>query len=65
MTLFTATNITNEINQVASKLFGELSGETIRKLGIHTSRVVQNNDCRQLDLFNLDRYEKFEKLDKV
>lgn len=64
LTLFTATNITNEIHQAACRLFEEVwDGTPIRKLGVHTSRVIQNNNCRQLDLFNLDRYEKFEKMD--
>jgi DNA polymerase-4 len=65
-TLFSATNITNEIHAVACRLFDESwDGNPIRKLGIHTSRVSKNNDCRQLDLFMMDKYEKLEKMDRA
>lgn len=64
LTLFTATNITNEIFKACSQLFDEAwDGTPIRKLGVHTSRVIQNNNTRQLDLFTMNSYEKYEKLD--
>lgn len=64
LTLFTATNITNEIFKACIQLFDEAwDGTPIRKLGVHTSRVVQNNNTRQLDLFTMNTYEKYEKLD--
>ena len=66
MTLFTATNITNEVHQAACRLFDELwDGTPIRKLGIHSSRVIENDHVRQLDLFTMDKYEKYEKLDRA
>lgn len=66
MTLFTATNITNEIHKASCRLFDELwDGTPIRKLGIHTSRVIENDHVRQLDLFTMDKYEKYEKLDRA
>lgn len=66
VTLFTATNITNEVHQAACRLFDELwDGTPIRKLGIHTSRVLENDHVRQLDLFTMDKYEKYEKLDRA
>ena len=66
LTLFTATNITNEIFKACSQLFDEAwDGTPIRKLGVHTSRVIQNNNTRQLDLFTMNSYEKYEKLDQA
>lgn len=64
LTLFTPTNITNEIHKACCRLFDEAwDGTPIRKLGVHTSRVSQNNNTRQLDLFMMNSYEKYEKLD--
>ncbi len=66
MTLFTATNITNEIHQAACHLFDEgWDGMPIRKLGIHTSRIIQDDNIRQLDIFTMCDYEKYEKIDKA
>lgn len=65
-TLFTATNITNELHQVACRLFDEgWDGKPIRKIGIHTSRILADDQMRQLDLFTMDQYEKYQKLDKA
>ncbi len=67
MTLFTPTNITNEIYRAACKLFDEAwNGIPIRHLGIHTSKVTKNPKMRQLTLFDMNTsYEKMEKLDKA
>ena len=66
MTLFTATNITNEIHQAACKLFDEgWDGMPIRKLGVHTSRIIQEDNIRQLDIFTLDKYEKYQRIDRA
>lgn len=67
MTLFTATNITNEIFRSVSRVFDELWDEytPIRQLGVHTSRVVDSNTERQLNLFDMQSYQKYEKLDKA
>ncbi len=72
LTLPTATNITRELYQSACLLFEELwDGTPIRHLGVHTSRV-QDNDCieqlnlfslRQLNLFELTDYQRYEELD--
>lgn len=66
MTLFTGTNTTNEIYQTACQLFDELwDGTPIRHLGIHTSKVVDNTGMRQLNLFDMGKSEKLEKLDQA
>jgi DNA polymerase-4 len=64
MTLFSATNTTIEIHKAACHLFDELwDGTPIRKLGIHTSKVVYGTAVRQMNLFDMNRYEKFSKMD--
>lgn len=66
ITLFTATNITSEIYQAASRAFDEgWTGQPIRHLGIHTSRVMQEDYNRQLNLFEEQSYEKQIKLDRT
>jgi DNA polymerase-4 len=61
MTLFTATNITNEIYKAACQLFDQLwDGMPIRHLGIHTSRITEDHGVRQMNLF--DTYQPYEKL---
>ena len=64
MTLRNATNITIEIHRCACQLFDELwDGTAIRHLGIHTSRVKDGFDMRQLDMFDDTDYEKLERMD--
>lgn len=64
MTLTNATNITMEIHRCACQLFDQLwDGKSIRHLGIHTSRIRDNVDMRQLDMFDTTDYEKLEKVD--
>ncbi len=64
--LQTATNLTWEIYQAACGLFLELwNHEPIRHLGIHTSRVRNEDFFRQPTLFDETDYEKLEKLDKT
>ena len=64
MTLQNATNITTEIHRCACRLFDELwDGTAIRHLGIHTSRVKDGMDMRQIDMFDTTDYEKLEKMD--
>ncbi len=61
LTLFTATNITNEIYKAACQLFDELWEEIpIRHLGIHTGGITGNLGVRQLNLF--DAYPPYDKL---
>lgn len=64
MVLTNATNITAEIYRSVCRLFDELwDGTPIRHLGIHTSRIRDGLDMRQLDMFDTMDYEKMEKLD--
>ena len=57
--LTTATNITNEIHKAACELFDELwRGQPIRHLGIHTSKVQEDDCMRQLFFFEDVDYEK-------
>lgn len=61
-----ATNITNEIHEVAGRLFDELwDGRPIRLLGVSTSHVKRAADGRQMSLLDNEDYEKLEKLDKA
>ncbi len=64
MTLGNATNITAELHHYACVLFDELwDGTPIRHLGIHTSRIKDGWDMRQMNLFDTTDYEKLEKMD--
>jgi DNA polymerase IV len=67
MTLFTPTNITNEIYRAACQLFDRLwDGMPIRHLGIHTSKITEDYGVRQINLFDtFQSYEKLTKLDKA
>ena len=63
-TLDSATNITRELHEAACQLFDELwDGRPIRLLGIHTSRLRDQGEGRQISLFDGVNYEKQEKLD--
>lgn len=61
------TNITNEIKEAACRLFDELwDGRPVRHLGIHTGKVREAMQMRQLSLFeDCEKYEKLEKLDQA
>ena len=64
MTLRNATDITSEIYKYACRLFEELwDGAPIRHLGIHTSRIRDGADMRQIDMFDDTDYEKLEQRD--
>lgn len=64
MTLFSPSNITNEIHKASCKLFDDLwDGTPIRQLGIHTSKIVRGDVHKQINLFDMNRYEKLSKLD--
>lgn len=66
MTLGHATNITIEIHHCACQLFDALwDGRAIRHLGIHTSRLKDHMDMRQIDMFDTIDYEKQEQLDRT
>lgn len=62
--LRSSTNLTLEIYEAACELFLELwNGAAIRHLGIHTSRVQNDNFIRQLLLFDDSDYDKLAKVD--
>lgn len=64
--LKTSTNLTLEIYDAASELFVQLwNGDAIRHLGIHTSRVQDDDFVRQLVLFDEVDYEKLAKIDET
>jgi len=66
LTLLCATNTTNELHKASCRLFDELwDGSPIRNLGIHTSKVVSGTSIRQINLFDMNRYERLSKLDSV
>jgi DNA polymerase-4 len=60
------TNLTMEIHKTACELFEELwDGTPIRLLGVHTSRISDAPDARQLSLFDQTDYQRLEKLDQT
>lgn len=62
--LYSETNITEEIYLVACKVFNELweYGRPVRQIGVHTSKVKK--ECvRQYNIFDMDRFDRQEKLD--
>ena len=64
--LTTATNITNEIHKAACELFDDLwRGQPIRHLGIHTSKVQEDDCMRQLFFFEDVDYEKLIAVDRT
>ena len=64
--LTTATNITNEIHKAACELFDELwRGQPIRHLGIHTSKVQEDDCMHQLFFFEDVDYEKLIAVDRT
>lgn len=66
MTLEHGTDITEEIHCTACRLFDELwDGKAIRHLGIHTGRIRDRTDMRQLSMFDETDYEKLERMDKA
>lgn len=66
LTMFTPTNTTTEIYQAACRAFDECwNGEPMRHIGIHTSKIREDDSNRQLDLFTMNRYEKLMKLDRA
>lgn len=62
--LTSATNVTNEVHNIACQLFDELwNGQAIRHLGIHTSRMQELGTARQINMFDSTDYEKLENFD--
>lgn len=66
MQLDSPTNITEEIYGAACQVFDRLWDKKtpVRQLGVHTSKV-QENVGRQYSIFDLEKSDKLEKLDKA
>ena len=66
MQLLTATDVTEEIHAAACRIFDRLwDGRTpIRQIGVHTSRV-QTGVGRQYNLFDMQRYDKLETVNRM
>ncbi|MGN0170664.1 MAG: DNA polymerase IV [Lachnospiraceae bacterium] len=63
--LYSSTNVTDEIYQQVCRLFDELwDGSPIRLLGVSTSKATQT-DNYQYDLFCSQQHEKLKKLDSA
>lgn len=62
--LETPTNLTVEICRAARELFGELwDHRPVRLLGVHTSRVQEEDPWRQTGLFDREDYGKLAAMD--
>jgi len=60
--LYSETDITEEIYLAARRIFHEIWDKSpVRQLGVHTSKVAKGS-TRQYNLFDLDRFDKQEKL---
>lgn len=66
MQLLTATDVTEEIFRAACRIFDQLwDGKTpIRQIGVHTSRV-QADAGRQYNLFDLEKFDRLETLNRT
>lgn len=64
--LLSSTNLTAEIYKGACELFLDLwNGNPIRHLGIHTSKVQDEDFTRQLSMFDVTDYEKLARMDET
>ncbi len=66
MQLLTSTDVTEEIYEVACKVFKKLwDGRVpIRQIGVHTSKV-ESDTGRQYNLFDLQKYDRLETVNKT
>ena len=66
MQLLTPTDVTEEIYTAACRIFKKLwDGKTpIRQIGVHTSKV-ESDAGRQYNLFDLQKYDRLESLDRT
>lgn len=66
MQLLTATNVTEEIFKAACRIFDKLwNGKMpVRQIGVHTSRV-ETDAGRQYNLFDLQKYDRLETLNRT
>jgi DNA polymerase-4 len=64
--LITPTNITNELHKASCRLFHSLwCNMPIRNLGVHTSKVTEDDGIQQLDLFQSDRLVRLATVEKT
>ena len=64
MTLTDATNITTELHARACQIFDRLwDGRPICQLGIHTGKLRDKGDMRQIHMFDPTDHEKLERMD--
>ncbi|MEY8219841.1 DNA polymerase IV [Enterocloster aldenensis] len=64
-TMVSATHTTLEMYRAACLIFEDLwDGAPIRQMGVHTSRVTHDT-AYQYNLFDMDRYEKYARLDEA
>ncbi|MDF2612430.1 MAG: DNA-directed polymerase [Clostridia bacterium] len=65
-TLVSATHVTDEIYEYVCKVFDELWDHKtpIRHLGVHTSKL-SDGKAYQYNIFDMFKYDKYEKLDKA
>ena len=66
MQLDSPTNITEEIYGAACRILDKLWDKKtpVRQIGVHTSKV-QENAARQYSIFDLEKSDKLEKLDRA
>lgn len=66
MQLLTPTDVTEEIYMAACKIFKRLwdRNTPIRQIGVHTSKV-ESNTGRQYNLFDMQKYDRLESLNKT
>ena len=66
MQLVTATDVTEEIYSAACQVFGRLWDRRtpIRQIGVHTSKV-QSDAGRQYNLFDMQKYDRLEVLNRT
>lgn len=66
MQFLTATDVTEEIFRVACQVFDKLWDKRtpVRQIGVHTS-VVQPDAGRQYNLFDLQKFDRLEILDRI
>lgn len=64
--LYQPTDITGELHQYASRLFDEIwDGRPIRHLGLHTGRICDETDMRQMNMFEASDFCRLRKLDRT
>lgn len=65
MSLFSSTDVTEKIYECACTLFDQFwGGAPIRQLGVQTSKATDSG-YQQLNMFDMDKYERFSKLNNA